>query len=38
MAPHALTNFWKQKYYPNKFKFHVIHSRNNLPEIKEENM
>ena len=35
MPPHPLTNFEMQKYYKNKPKFNGIHSRNNLPKLKD---
>ena len=35
MPPHLLTNFEIQKYYQNEYKFNGIHSRNNLPKIKD---
>ena len=35
MLPHPLTYFEIQKHYPNKPKFNVAYSRNNLPKIKE---
>ena len=34
MPSHPLTNFEIQKYYQNKPKFNGVHSRNNLPKIK----
>ena len=36
MPPHLLINFEIQIYYPNKPKFNVVYSRNNLPKIKDE--
>ena len=35
MLPHSLTYFEIQKYYLNKPRFNVVHSRNNLPKIKD---
>ena len=35
MPPHCLTNLEIQKYYQNEPKFNSIHSRNNLPKIKD---
>ena len=35
MRPHPLTNFEIQKSYPNKPKFNGLHSRNNLPKLKD---
>ena len=35
MLPPPLTNFVMQKYYQNEPKFNGIHSRNNLPKIKD---
>ena len=32
MPPHPLTNFEIQKYYPNKPRFNVVFSRDNLPK------
>ena len=34
MPPHLLTNFEIQTYYQIKPKFNGLHSRNDLPEIK----
>ena len=34
MPSHPLTNFEIQKYYQNKPKFNGVHSRTNLPKIK----
>ena len=35
MPPHPLTNFEIQKCYQKEPKFNDVHSRNNLPEIKD---
>ena len=35
MQPHPLTNFETQKYYQKEPKFNGVHSRNNLPKIKD---
>ena len=35
MLPPPLTNFEMQKYYQNEPKFNGVHSRNNLPKIKD---
>ena len=35
MLPHLLTNFEIQKYYQNESRFNGIHSRDNLPKIKD---
>ena len=35
MQPHLLTNFEIQKYYINEPKLNRVHSRNNLPNIKD---
>ena len=35
MLPPPLTNFVMQKYYQNEPKFNGVHSRNNLPKIKD---
>ena len=35
MPPHPLTNFEIQKCYQKEPKFNGVHSRNNLPEIKD---
>ena len=35
MPPHPLTNFEIQIYYQNKRKFNSVHSRDNLPKIKD---
>ena len=35
MPPHPLINFEIQKYYQSKLKFTCVHSRNNLPKIKD---
>ena len=35
MPPHPLTNFEIQKYYQNESKFNGVHSRNNLPKMKD---
>ena len=35
MPHHLLTNFEIQKYYKNEFIFNDVHSRNNLPRIKD---
>ena len=36
MPLHPLTNFEIQKYYQNQTKFNGVYSRDNLPEIKDE--
>ena len=35
MLPHPLTNFEIQKYYQNEPQFNGVHSRTNLPKIKD---
>ena len=35
MPPHPLTNFEIQKYYQNKPRFNGVHSRDNLPKLKD---
>ena len=35
MPRHPLTNFEMQKYYQNEPKFNGVHSRDNLPKIKD---
>ena len=35
MLPHLLTNFEIQKYYQNESRFNGIHSRDNLPKVKD---
>ena len=35
MPAHSLTNFEIQNYYQNQPKFNSVHSRNNLPKIKD---
>ena len=35
MRAYPLTNFEIQKSYPNKPKFNGLHSRNNLPKLKD---
>ena len=35
MPPHLSTNFEIQKYYQNEPRFNGVHSRNNLPKIKD---
>ena len=35
MPPHLLTNFEIQKYYQNKPRFNGVHSRDNLPKLKD---
>ena len=35
MLPHPLTNFEIQNYYQNEPNFNCVHSRNNLPELKD---
>ena len=36
MPPHPLSSFEIQKYYQNEPKFNGLHSRDNLPKIKDE--
>ena len=36
MPPHLLINLQIHKYHQNEPKFNCIHSRNNLPKIKDE--
>ena len=35
MPPYLLTNFEMQKYYQNEPRFNGVHSRDNLPKIKD---
>ena len=35
MPSHPLTNFEIQKYYQNEPRFNGVHSRDNLPKIKD---
>ena len=35
MQPHLLTNFEIQKYYQKEPTFNDVHSRSNLPKIKD---
>ena len=35
MPPYPLTNFEIQKYYQNEPRFNGVHSRDNLPKIKD---
>ena len=35
MPPYPLTNFEIQKYYQNKPRFNGVHSRDNLPKLKD---
>ena len=35
MLTHPLTNFERQRYYQNEPKFNDVHSRNNVPRIKD---
>ena len=35
MPPHPLTNSEIQKYYQNESRFNEVHSRDNLPKIKD---
>ena len=35
MLTHPLTNFERQRYYQNEPKFNDVHSRNNVPKIKD---
>ena len=36
MPPHPLTNFEIQKNYQNESRFNDVHSRDNLPKVKDE--
>ena len=38
MPPHPLTTFEIQKYYHNLTRFNGVHSRDNLPKIKDGRM
>ena len=35
MPPHTLTNFERQKFYQNQYRFNGVNSRYNLPKIRD---
>ena len=35
MPPHTLTNFERQKFYQNQYRFNGVNSRDNLPKIRD---